>query len=100
MCIAHLSLSGGSPPKTETPRQRPPDRDPLDRDPQTETHTTPTSWKEHETKTRDPQKEHGTSQQRGSHIIQIPPVDRRTPVKTLPCPKLRLGVVNIGKLLS
>ena len=60
--------------------QRSPDRDPLDGDPYwTEPHPPPGKeipWT-------------------GNDIIQTTPVDRQTPVKILPCPKLRLRAVKI-----
>ena len=67
----HRDLPFTETPFTETPRQRPPGQ----RQP----------WKE------TPQKEHGT-RHRDPHPRQN---DWHTPVKILPCPKLRLRAVNI-----
>ena len=44
--------------------------------------------------TENPRRSMGPVSQTGSDIIERPlPVDRQTPVKTLPCPKLRLRAV-------
>ena len=91
------------------PLQRPPlDRDPSEPEPRwtetprKETPWTETTWeettkKEHGTRDRDtPKRNIGPGSQTGSDIIQKPPVDRQTSVKTLPCPKLSLQVVIIS----
>ena len=67
---------GGSQGKGGLPGQKPPQTDPLDRDL--------------------PGRNMGPDNQTGRDIIQRPPVNRQTPVKTLPCPKLRLRAVTIA----
>ena len=90
----HRDLLSQRPPFTEAPFHRDPlHRDPLHRDPisQRSPSQRPLLQKEHRTRYRDPlpaQKEHGTR--------QPDPLDRMTdtPVKLLPCPKLRLLAVT------
>ena len=43
---------------------------------------------------------HGGSLPRGVSFRKTPSVDRQTPVKMLPCPKLRLRAVNIPTILT
>ena len=49
---------------------------------------------------RVPVRNMGPGNQSGSDIIQRPPVDRQTPVKILPCPKLCLQAVTMESLLN
>ena len=73
---------------TETlPGQRPPDRDPLDGDPPGQR----PHWTE--TPVQRPPGQTPWSSDLWCMLGQRPPVDRQTPVKTLPCPKLRLRAV-------
>ena len=48
--------------------------------------------------TETPRRNMGPGSQTESDIIETPPVDRQTPAKTLPYPKLRLWVVIISAM--
>ena len=63
-------------------------RDPLNRDPLIET-----PRRNMRPGTENPRKNIGPGSQTGSDIIQRPPMHEQTPVKILPCPKLRLQTV-------
>ena len=66
-----VSVQGGTETPDRDPRQRPPGEKPPGQRPPTQTPWTETS------------------------LDRNPPVDRQTPVKILPCPKLRLLAVTI-----
>ena len=76
---------------------------PLDRDPQAETPVSrePSPEGTCDQRQRPPRRKMGPGSQTGSDIIQrLPTVDRQTPVKTLPCQKLRLWAVIISSTIS
>ena len=76
-----------TPPWTDNPRAEspPPEQSP----PWTETHLEGI-WDQGQDSSR---RNKGPGSRRGSDIIENPPVDRQTPVKIIPCPKLRLRAV-------